>query len=145
MRTPGIPFAETLDVVVLPICGFVVYIETPFFWMSKIVFAETVGKTLSQKSGTPRVELITNGNGARMFVKFAVVSVVVSSDMAPPIIRFDWSLRTLDCTDVEFVWRAETFDRSLVAFVCRAETFDRSLVAFVCKVFKFDHTKFKLL
>ena len=67
MSVPGIPFADTLFVVVLPICGFVVYIEEPFFVISKTVFDVTVGRTLSQNSGT-LAELIVNGKGALIFV-----------------------------------------------------------------------------
>jgi hypothetical protein len=67
ISVPGIPFAETLLVDVLPIWGLVVYIVFPFFNMSKTVFEVAVGKTFNQNKGT-LAELIVNGKGALIFV-----------------------------------------------------------------------------
>jgi hypothetical protein len=67
MSVPGIPFADTLLVDVLPICGLVVYIVLPFLSISKTVFDVAVGKTFNQNRGT-FAELIVNGKGALIFV-----------------------------------------------------------------------------
>jgi hypothetical protein len=99
-----------------------VYIETPFFLISNVV--DDVERVLSQKRGTPLVEFIENVNGDLIFVKFDVVSVVVSSDIAPPIVKLDSNIATFDRSLEAFVFIEVKFDQTSAFEVWSEETFD---------------------